>query len=220
MEVVAVFDIGKTNKKFILFDSLFDEVYSEFKVFEEQVDSEGYPTEDVFGILSWMDDCLYTAVSSNQFKITALNFSSYGATVVYVNANGKQLGDVVNYLRPFPEELRQEFFSNFGDQNELTREMASPFLGMINSGLQLYFVQKASPYFLNSVAHILHLPQYLSFKYTSALRSEYTSIGCHTMLWDYKKQSYHRWLDEYGLTELLPSPCSATYSETRNIYGL
>jgi len=35
-------------------------------------------------------------------------------------------------------------------------------------------------------------------------KSEFTSIGCHTMLWDYAKNDYHRWVYEEGIDKILP----------------
>ena len=30
-----------------------------------------------------------------------------------------------------------------------------------------------------------------------------TSIGCHTALWDYKKQDYHTWVKDEGIDKKL-----------------
>jgi hypothetical protein len=38
------------------------------------------------------------------------------------------------------------------------------------------------------------------------LRSEYTSIGCHTGLWDYAAGDYHAWVKRRGMDKLFP-PC-------------
>src|SRR4030095_3520698 len=37
-----------------------------------------------------------------------------------------------------------------------------------------------------------------------------TSIGCHTMLWDFQNKRYHRWVNEEGLEDLLPDIISCT----------
>ena len=47
IKVTAVFDIGKTNKKFFLFDKNFQKVYKEITRFEEVVDEGGHPTENL-----------------------------------------------------------------------------------------------------------------------------------------------------------------------------
>ena len=46
-EVTAVFDIGKTNKKFFLFDNDFKEVYREYIKLDLIVDEDGHSTENL-----------------------------------------------------------------------------------------------------------------------------------------------------------------------------
>ena len=53
-EVTAVFDIGKTNKKFFLFDKDYQEVYREYSRFDEIKDEDGYPTEDLERLQKWL----------------------------------------------------------------------------------------------------------------------------------------------------------------------
>lgn len=52
MDVIAIFDIGKTNKKFLLFDLTLNLVYHEEKLFEEIRDDDGFECDDIEGIVS------------------------------------------------------------------------------------------------------------------------------------------------------------------------
>lgn len=80
----------------------------------------------------------------------------------------------------------------------------SPNLGMLNSGLQLYWIKHAKPEVFKKIRHSLHLPQYISYMFTGIPVSEYTSIGCHTAMWDYAKKDYHKWIYSEGLHKILP----------------
>ena len=53
-KVTAVFDIGKTNKKFFLFDKDYQEVYREYIRFDEIKDEDGYPTENLEALQKWL----------------------------------------------------------------------------------------------------------------------------------------------------------------------
>ena len=53
-KVTAVFDIGKTNKKFFLFDKNFKEVHKEYISFDEIVDEDGHPTENLSALKKWL----------------------------------------------------------------------------------------------------------------------------------------------------------------------
>ena len=55
------------------------------------------------------------------------------------------------------------------------------------------------------IKYTLHLPQYLSFLISLFAASEITSIGCHTMLWDFKKDNYHDWVNKEGIHSKFPS---------------
>ena len=56
MKVTAIFDIGKTNKKFFLFDEDYQQIYKAYNRFPEIQDEDGYPTENLPAIQSWMKD--------------------------------------------------------------------------------------------------------------------------------------------------------------------
>lgn len=50
----------------------------------------------------------------------------------------------------------------------------------------------------------MHLPQYMSYWLTGQPVSDYTSLGCHTALWDYAAHDYHTWGYTEGLDHVLP----------------
>jgi len=84
-------------------------------------------------------------------------------------------------------------------------------LGMLNSGLQIYWLKKIKPEIFEKTKHILHLPQYLSFLFTQKIVSDYTSIGCHTALWDFDKMQYHQWLLDENILLPEPVPSNTTF---------
>ena len=51
----------------------------------------------------------------------------------------------------------------------------------------------------------MHLPQWVAYLLGSPLCSETTSLGCHTMLWDFKKNDYHQWAKLEGIEGLFPA---------------
>ncbi|MEM8900960.1 MAG: hypothetical protein AAGC85_22790, partial [Bacteroidota bacterium] len=57
-KVGAIFDIGKTNKKFFLFDVNYQEVYGKIERFEEIEDEDGFHCDDLPAITKWMLETL------------------------------------------------------------------------------------------------------------------------------------------------------------------
>ncbi len=203
-DVIAIFDIGKTNKKVLLFDSSLEVVFQEEQEFEEIRDDDGFACDDIEKIEQWMHEAVGRI--SERYNIKAINFSTYGATLAYLDDNGKRLTHVYNYLKPMPEGVLDGFYERYGGVEEFSRQTASPALGMLNSGLQVLWLKKKKHGIFERINTILHFPQYLSYCITRQKVSEYTSIGCHTALWDFDRMQYHRWVSDEGVR--LPEPVS------------
>ncbi len=203
MGLTAIFDIGKTNKKFFLFDEKYKQVEKSYVRFEEKEDMDGFPCDDLTAIENWVKSTLIEQLEIHGDKITAVNFSTYGASFVHIDKEGKPLTPLINYLKPYPQKLLDGFYEKYGDSNTIAKETASPQMGMLNSGMQLYWLKHSHPKIYKNVKWSLHLPQYLSYFLTGLPFSEFTSIGCHTGLWDYEKDDYHRWVYEEGIDENL-----------------
>ncbi len=202
--VVAVFDIGKTNKKFLLFDRHYTVVYKKEIQFEALTDEDGDACENLYALTTWIIQTLNDLLFDTYFHIQALNFSAYGASLVHLDKRGMPAVPLYSYLKQFPEELLNSFYNQYGDKETIAIQTASPPVGMLNSGLQLYWLKHAKPELYKKVKCSLHLPQYCSYLITNKSFSELTSIGCHTALWDYRRKDYHAWVYHENLTKHFP----------------
>lgn len=192
--VVAVFDVGKTNKKLFLFDQHYNIVFERTARFIETFDEDGDPCENLESLRLSVFDSLAEVFRNPEFEIKAINFATYGASFVYIDANGKVLAPLYNYLKAYPQELQEQFYHNYGGEEAFSMQTASPVLGSLNSGMQLYRTKYHKPELFMQTKYALHLPQYLSFLISGLMYSDMTSIGCHTNLWDFSKNDYHDWV--------------------------
>ena len=197
--VAAIFDVGKTNKKLFLIDENYNIVYERSARFVETKDEDGEPCENLESLRSSIFDSLNQVMQLKEYAIKAINFSTYGASFVYLDEDGEPLTPLYNYLKEYPEDLKKEFYSKYGGEGKISLETASPILGSLNSGMQLYRLKKEKPEVFSKVKYALHLPQYLSFLISGKAVADITSIGCHTQLWDFGKKKYHKWVIEEGL---------------------
>lgn len=219
IKVTAIFDIGKTNKKFFLFDSNFKEVYREYKRLPGTKDEDGYPSENLEELQSWIKQRFDAILENGEFEVESVNFSSYGASFVHLDHSGNVLTPLYDYTKTIDESLVNEFFQKYGDEGSFAAETASPQMGMLNSGFQLYWLKKTQPEVFKRIKYSLHLPQYLSYLFTGIAVSEYTSIGCHTNLWNFKEANYHEWVYNEGLDKILAPIVPTSTSINTTYYG-
>jgi sugar (pentulose or hexulose) kinase len=201
--VVAVFDVGKTNKKLFLFDENYKIVFERTARFIETEDEDGDPCENLESLRLSIFDSLREVFRNPAFEIKSINFATYGASFVYIDEDGKPLAPLYNYLKEYPEALKAKFYSDYGGEEAFSNRTASPVLGSLNSGMQLYRFKYEKPELFKKLKYALHLPQYLSYLISGKAYSDTTSVGCHTNLWDFTKNDYHEWVYEEGIAEKL-----------------
>jgi len=195
----AVFDVGKTNKKLLLLApdaSLIEEVLVRIP---ETTDDEGDACEDLTALTAWMKQEMNRLMADPRWNITHLNFSGYGASFVHMDEAGIPVTPLYDYLKPFPEELMSRFRELNGSPEAIACETASPLLGNLNSGLQLWRLSVTHPELFSRIKTSLHLPQYLSWVFTGEPYCDLTSTGCHTLLWNFVSGEYHAWAVRSGV---------------------
>jgi hypothetical protein len=203
-KVIAIFDIGKTNKKLLLFNYNLNLVSETETRFEEKLDDDDFECDNIEMIEKWIKESITMLIRSDKYDLTALNFATYGATLAYLNSEGQRIAPVYNYLKPIDDRIPERLYRRYGGQDEFCRRTASPALGMLNSGIQILWLKSTKPDLFSKIRYILLFPQYLSFLISGKICSEHTSIGCHTGLWDFDNMKYHPWVNDQGLD--LPQP--------------
>lgn len=213
-EVVLIFDIGKTNKKILVFDRSLTILHEDETIFEEIPDDDGFSGDDIERLEKWMLEACNRYLEDDAYEVRGINFTTYGATLMYLNEQGKRLTPVYNYLKPMPEGIVEPIYEANGGEAEFCRNTASPALGMLNSGFQALWLKEKKPEIFKQVKTVLHFPQYLSHLLTGKSSSEHTSIGCHTGLWDFDQMAYHPWTKQLGDILPDPEPVETTYPST------
>src|SRR6187200_1514578 len=97
--VIAVFDVGKTNKKILLFDEQYRIICEQGDRLSETTDEDGFPCEDVDLLTEWVRTQFRHVIEDPKFDVEAVNFSGYGASLVHLDDHGKILTPLYNYLK-------------------------------------------------------------------------------------------------------------------------
>lgn len=216
---ILIFDIGKTNKKCLVFNEDFEVIDEESTVIAEIADEDGFPCDDIEAIRVWMHEVAREKIDSADYDVTAINFSGYGASFVHLNPEGKPVLPLYNYLKPFTDECEKRFIAQNGNIERISQETASPYLGMLNSGLQLFWLKYFNEEAYQKIDQSLHLPQYLSYTFSQRTQSDFTSIGCHTMLWDFSYHDYHAWVYKENLERKLAPIVSKKKGSKTLLFG-
>jgi sugar (pentulose or hexulose) kinase len=201
--VIAIFDIGKTNKKCFLFDEDYKIVFEKGEYFAEVKDEDGDACEDLQKLTDFIFQSLDEIFLKEEFDIKAINFSAYGASFVYIDEGGKPLTPLYNYLKKYPAPLQKKFYDEYDGEEKFSLETASPVLGSLNSGMQLYRIKNEKPEIFSHIKYALHLPQYLSYLISTIAVSDITSIGSHTNMWSFEKNHYHDWIEKENIGNIL-----------------
>lgn len=210
MKVTVVFDIGRTNKKYVLFDKNFQIVEEYSEVLPEITDEDGFPCDDLTLLSEWLQSHWNKIRQDERFEVVAVNATAYGASFVHLDAENKPLTPLYSYLKPLPKTISEKYYSTYGSPKTMALQTGSPELGMLNSGLQIYWLKYARPEIYKQIKTSLHLPQYIIYLLTGRQVSEYTSIGCHTALWNFEMMDYHPWVKAEEINNLFPPLLSSS----------
>ncbi len=199
---IAVLDIGKTNKKLVIFDNnlkQIDSIYSSFPTLKY----EDLDIENTRGIDSWFIAGLKTMGS--KYPIKVISVTTHGATGVCIDKKGNPSIPVVAYTNEVSEEFHDEFYNLVGARDALQVKTATAEVKpLINYAKLLYFLKKRFPVDFEKTEKILFYPQYFSYKLTGKAAADFTYAGCHSYLWDFKEWRWSDVADKLGILSKLP----------------
>lgn len=206
---IAAIDIGKTNKKVLIFDLKLNVVDTVFRNFDEYPE-DGIVYEDLENMTFWIKRQI--KIFAKKYHIKALSITTHGATAFAIEENGKLAIPPVAYTTIADEKFRDEFYQTFGSPQSLKQETGTSEIGsLVNIGKLIFYLQKNWPDKWKNVWKILNMPQYFGYLFTGNIGAEATYIGCHTYLYDPKRKQYSSVAEKLGILDLLPDKISNSW---------
>ena len=210
-EAIAVLDVGKTNKKVLIYDKNFNVLEETVESFPE-IETDGLQLEQPQAVFDWF--CGILAGYSEKFTIEAISVTTHGATVVCVDDQGSLTTPPLSYTNTTEEGFADEFFSKFGSRDQLQQETGTAEVGdLINAGKMVYYLKKNFPEEFEKTSWILSYPQYFGFKLTAQAGAEPTMLGCHSFLFDPYNVAYSQVAEKLGIIDKLPSKINNTWEK-------
>lgn len=207
---IAVIDVGKTNKKVLIFDQQLSLVDSAYRGFEEYVEDSVH-IEDLNGMTGWIFDQLTSFAAT--YPIGAISVTTHGATLVCVDKDGRPAVPPVAYTTDPGEGFQERFYAACGDPKGLQERTATPRFGLLlNAGKTLQFIKERYPERFETVKTVLGMPQYFGALLTGVYGAEPTYAGCHTYLLDFHAKRYSSVADVLGVRDKLPPLAESSWS--------
>ncbi len=198
-EAVLAFDVGKTNKKAVLFDASLRVMRIREVEILEQSPGHGLLADDVAAIEQWMLDELRAVASEGDIRLRAINIATFGATVAHLDAHNALACPVYSYECDPGEAIDQQFREIVSRlEGGFHRRATPPLPQFLNVAKQLLWLNRSRPDVAQRIRTTLFLPQYFAFRLSGSACSEPTGFGCHTGLWDFERMQP----DEELLTQL------------------
>ena len=111
-KAVAVFDVGKTNKKILMCDFDLNLISESEERFPELLDDDGFVCDDIEKIEKWIETSIHDLVNSDKYDIAGVNFATYGATLAYLDKEGKRVTPIYNYLKPLHDKIPEKIYKD------------------------------------------------------------------------------------------------------------
>jgi sugar (pentulose or hexulose) kinase len=199
---IAVLDVGKTNKKILIYDNELRIVEERFTRIPEIEDGDVL-LDDMENLKKWILETLSELAPRYNIKVIAT--SAHGATYSVVNSKGEHVVPQVAYNTDPGEEFHKRFYAHCGDPVELQQSTATPnFNLLINPAKGIYFSQQRYPDQFSSADYILLYAQYFGFWLTGNACTDPTYVGNHTYLWNFKQKDWSDVTKKLGIYSLVP----------------
>jgi sugar (pentulose or hexulose) kinase len=182
--LVAVIDIGKTNKKIALVDRALTVRATRQASFPARLGEDGVLVEQVEAIWAWLRRELATLFREQPFH--AISVSTHGACWVALDGAGRPSVPVIAYehdLGAAQAAFDGEFYRRCGPLERLQDETGSCDLPLlVNPAKGIAFAQRTWPTSWGATRAILNYPQYWGFLLTGQQAAEPTCTANHSFL--------------------------------------
>ena len=199
---IAVIDVGKTNKKILIYDHQLRMVDEEFVRIPEIEDGDVL-FDDIDSLKEWILKTL--ASFSSKYTIKVISTSAHGATYTLVDEAGQSVVPQVAYTTDPGDDFHKQFYDLCGDPIDLQLSTATPnFNLLINPAKGIYFSKLKFPNEFSRVKHILFYAQFFGHWLTGEICADPTYVGNHSYLWDFRNNVWSEVADKLSIRHLLP----------------
>ena len=193
-----ILDIGKTNVKLSFVDSINNKTVKYFNTKQKNINKFGIKILNSELIVHWTLEKLI--LIEKKYQLDKFVCTAHGTSIALIDKDDNELLACTDY--EFKFDTLMTSYKKFAPK---FNESFTPFLDVgLNIGMQLYYLYIKKPELIKKTNTILNYPQYIAWKLTSKFSSEISYIGCHTHLWNFKKNNFSSLVTKLGLKKKFP----------------
>ena len=192
-----VLDIGKTNVK-LLFFNVNNKVVKSFNTKQQSSQKYGIKVLNSSSIYDWALQKIKAV--EKKYPLDKFVCTAHACSVALIDQQDQEILACTDYEFPYHQLMKgyQKIIPKFN-------ESFTPLLeNGLNIGLQLYYLHKKNSALIKKTKYFLNYPQYISWKMTNKFASEISYVGCHSHLWDFKKNKLSSLVKKIKLEEKFP----------------
>tara|TARA_B100000902_G_scaffold95886_1_gene98607 strand:+ start:2735 stop:4102 length:1368 start_codon:yes stop_codon:yes gene_type:complete len=197
-KINIVLDIGKTNVKLLFLRN--KKVIKEYKTKQTiKYYRNIIRTLEADKVVDW----LIKKINNESKYYIFENFvcTTHGCSLAFIDFDNKEILACTDYEFNF-DKYKKDFLKI---QPKFSSSFTPLLEGGLNTGVQLFYLYKKFPNILKKTKYILSYPQYISWKLSKTYASEITYIGCHSFLWDFKKNHYSQLVNKLSVEKKFPA---------------
>lgn len=202
-EACLVFDVLHHLKFVTVFDQSYQILYQKVEPKTYSSDEDGIECEDLPGLVAWIISETESLKSSKDFKITAINFTSYVGALVHLDSNHQPLMPVYDIRRNLGYKINKSIDQALENYPGWRTDLQVAENSFQTIGFQLLWLKNTKPDLFIRIKKSLSIAQYLQSIFSKQYFHDYSTIGCHSACWSFEKQEFHPWLKEQGLNSIL-----------------
>ena len=192
-----VLDIGKTNVKLIFVDAKNTTVCS-YKTQQKSINQYGIKTLNSNSIFEWTIKKI--SLIEKKYQLDKFVCTAHGCSIALIDHNNQEILACTDY-----EYKYDQLMNDYKKIAPKFDESFTPFLETgLNIGMQIYYLNKKNPKLIKNTKYIVNYPQYIAWKFTNNFSSEISYLGCHTHLWNFKKNKLSSLVNKLKIENKFP----------------
>ena len=194
----VVLDIGKTNVKLTFVDSSNNKTLYSFRTKQENIIRHSIKILNSNSIYEWA--LTKIVFVGRKYSLDKFVCTAHGTSIALIGEQNQEILACTDYEYKF-----DKIFDHYKRLAPNFNESFTPFLeNGLNIGQQIYYLYKKNPKMIKNTKFILTYPQYIAWKLSGNFSSEISYLGCHTHLWDFKKNKLSSFVKKLRLENKFP----------------